>query len=251
MAKTYTKTKWVNEETPLNADNLNNIEQGIEDAINAANENENKLTQLDNSFKQHEIESISKLQELEGDLANVSQNFETKTQELEECLEEKVSREDLEDLASREDFEYIQGIVEDKADKKDLFDKDYNKLNNKPTIPTKLTDLVNDAGFIKSNEVDFGNFFTKEETKALIAKESHMTMKVVDALPTEGISATTIYLLTKANAEGNNVKKEYIYIEDKWELIGSTEVNLDGFITEEQIDTKINSAITSLLTNKY
>lgn len=27
----YTRTTWVNEETPLNADNLNNIEDGIEE----------------------------------------------------------------------------------------------------------------------------------------------------------------------------------------------------------------------------
>lgn len=32
---TYTRTIWVNEETPLNADNLNNLEQGVEDAIAA------------------------------------------------------------------------------------------------------------------------------------------------------------------------------------------------------------------------
>ena len=29
----YTRTTWVNEETPLNADNMNNLEDGVEEAI--------------------------------------------------------------------------------------------------------------------------------------------------------------------------------------------------------------------------
>lgn len=32
----YDRTTWVNEETPLNADNLNNIEDGIEEALDGA-----------------------------------------------------------------------------------------------------------------------------------------------------------------------------------------------------------------------
>ena len=36
---TYNKTTWVNEQTPLNADNLNKIEQGIEDNASAINNN--------------------------------------------------------------------------------------------------------------------------------------------------------------------------------------------------------------------
>lgn len=42
----YTKTTWVNGETPINADNLNNIENGIEtntNDINALNTNLNKI----------------------------------------------------------------------------------------------------------------------------------------------------------------------------------------------------------------
>lgn len=29
----YTRTTWVNEETPLNADNLNNLEEGVAQAV--------------------------------------------------------------------------------------------------------------------------------------------------------------------------------------------------------------------------
>ena len=33
MIMAYTRTTWVNEETPLNADNMNNLEDGVEEAI--------------------------------------------------------------------------------------------------------------------------------------------------------------------------------------------------------------------------
>lgn len=38
MSVTYNKTNWVNDVTPLDADNMNNIENGIESLVNAVNE---------------------------------------------------------------------------------------------------------------------------------------------------------------------------------------------------------------------
>jgi predicted ribonuclease toxin of YeeF-YezG toxin-antitoxin module len=43
--KSYTKTNWVNKQTPVNAQNMNKIEQGIADAIDGANEANNALSQ--------------------------------------------------------------------------------------------------------------------------------------------------------------------------------------------------------------
>ena len=42
----------------------------------------------------------------------------------------------------------LEDIDKNKADKTDLFNKDYNSLNNKPTIPTKTSELANDSGFV-------------------------------------------------------------------------------------------------------
>lgn len=47
MSSTYTKTAWVNGTTPyINAENLNKIEQGIEDAITQGNTNETAIGSL-------------------------------------------------------------------------------------------------------------------------------------------------------------------------------------------------------------
>lgn len=45
--------------------------------------------------------------------------------------------------------------------KSDTFDGDYNKLANKPVIPSKTSDLTNDSGFITAGEVPQGEDWNK------------------------------------------------------------------------------------------
>lgn len=50
MPVTYNKTNWVNDVTPLNADNMNNIENGIESLVNAVNEGGGSTITIDDSL---------------------------------------------------------------------------------------------------------------------------------------------------------------------------------------------------------
>ena len=43
MAKTYNRVNWVNNSTPVNATNLNNMDKGIKDAIEQGNTTEEAL----------------------------------------------------------------------------------------------------------------------------------------------------------------------------------------------------------------
>ena len=54
-------------------------------------------------------------------------------------------------------------------------------------------------------------------------------MAVVQTLPTENISNHTIYLVPKTG-ETNDVYDEYIYINDAWEMIGNTQVDLSNYV---------------------
>lgn len=53
-------------------------------------------------------------------------------------------------------------------------------------------------------------------------------ISVVNALPTSNISTTTIYLVT-TGSESQNLYTEYIYVDDKWEKLGTQTIDLSGY----------------------
>lgn len=61
--------------------------------------------------------------------------------------------------------------------------------------------------------------YSKLEINDLVSAIPKFSIKVVQALPTEDISTTTIYLVT-GGPETDNFYKEYIYVDNKWELLG-------------------------------
>lgn len=141
---------------------------------------------------------------------------------------------------------------------------DYTDLTNKPkinnvelsgnkttsdlgiVIPTKVSDLQNDTGFITSTVNNLTNYYlktetyTKAEVDALIEAVSTLTIEVVQVLPTHDISTTTIYLVPKATAGTQDVYDEYIYVNNDWEHIGSTEVDLSNYYTKTQVDSLLS-----------
>lgn len=66
-------------------------------------------------------------------------------------------------------------------------------------------------------------------------------IKFVDTLPTSDIDKHTIYFvpLNKADADNNNYY-EYIYNNNKWEMIGSTEFKPDNYMTKQEIIDYVN-----------
>jgi hypothetical protein len=60
----------------------------------------------------------------------------------------------------------------------------------------------------------------------LVSGLTGLKLAVVDTLPTENISESTIYLVA-VDGSTNNVYDEYLYINGVWEKIGSTQVEVD------------------------
>lgn len=66
--------------------------------------------------------------------------------------------------------------------------------------------------------------------------------EIVESLPTSDISHSTVYLL-KSSEEARNIYTEYIYTKNnEWESLGTT-VDLNGYITEENLQEAINIAL--------
>lgn len=156
-----------------------------------------------------------------------------------------------------------------------LFNKNiYNELVGK--IPTKLSELHNDDNYVQdSNYVHTDNNFTtsykdkledtyrksevynkqesysKSEIDNKIASIVTTTFEVVDELPEQGES-NVIYLVPNEQSDDNEYE-EYIWVNNKWELIGTTKVDLTPYYTSSQVDDLINpitSDVTLLKQNK-
>lgn len=124
----YTRTRWQNELTKLNARNLNNIEDGIEEALALASE------------AGAEVDTVNlKVNQASQDIVTLR----TKTSQDIETLKTEIPTK-ITDLENDSNF----------ANKNELFSKNYNDLNNKPFIPTAVSQLTNDSTFVSKNYVD-------------------------------------------------------------------------------------------------
>ena len=122
---------------------------------------------------------------------------------------------------------------------------DYSLVKNTPYIPKRLSDLENDKNFIDNTVSNLKNYYlktesyNKEEIQKMLSAISSLKMEIVEELPITNISTTTIYLKLRQDGEENNIYEEYVYINEKWEMIGTTAMKIDGLATEEYVDKRI------------
>lgn len=122
--------------------------------------------------------------------------------------------------------------------------------------PTKLSELSNDVNFITNSVNNLTNYYTKTNTYTktevndLINGITSMNVAVVQTLPTSGISATTIYLVPKSTSQTNNAYDEYLYVNNKWEKIGDTTIDLSNYALKSEIPTVTND-LTDTLKSHY
>ena len=104
---------------------------------------------------------------------------------------------------------------------------DYALIANTPTIPSDTNDLTNGAGYQTASEV-------QSAISTAIGNISGFSFEIVENLPATG-STSKVYLKLKSPSEtGDNIYTEYIFVNNKWEVIGDTSVNLD-FLTNTEI----------------
>lgn len=107
-------------------------------------------------------------------------------------------------------------------------------------VPTKLSELENDTGFITRLVNDLANYYrksetyTREEVDGKISAIPKFSIAVVDALPTENISGTTVYLV-RSGDDGGDLYTEYIFAGGAWEVLGSQRVDLTGYVTDAEL----------------
>jgi len=127
--------------------------------------------------------------------------------------------------------------------------QDSNKSIN-IAVPTKTSDIQNDNGFIVNTVNNLANYYLKSETYTqtevnnLISAAVNGRFEKVTTLPASG-EPNVIYLVPKTTTQTNNVYDEYIWQDNAWELIGSTEIDLSGYVTTTDLATALQSYLTT------
>lgn len=72
-----------------------------------------------------------------------------------------------------------------------------------------------------------------------------ISFEIVTSLPTTGV-AGTIYMISNSGT-GQNIYDEYIYVNSKWEKIGTTDVDLSGYWQKTALTEATESDINTIL----
>lgn len=72
---------------------------------------------------------------------------------------------------------------------------------------------------------------------------------IVQTLPTTDIQTNAIYLVPKSPSGTNDIYNEYVYINNSWEMLGTTQIDLSGYVTTSSLATTLlDYATTSYVT---
>ena len=117
-------------------------------------------------------------------------------------------------------------------------------------ITNRVTTLEN-AGYITKSVSDLVNYYTKtqtytkQEVNTLVDMIPKFSIEVVNSLPVTDISTTTIYLVRDDSSTGD-IYKEYIYVNNTWEILGTQRVDLSNYYTKQETynKTEVDTAIS-------
>lgn len=134
-------------------------------------------------------------------------------------------------------------IVEDRdfGTKRQTIFEGYNTNNNVYhfTIRTSALGSWTTSTFSLPNTKYLSNtYYNKEEMQEILKTLSTLNFQVVKNLPTEDIDDKVIYLVPEnlqEDGEPTAPYEEWIYINNTWELIGTTKVDLDEYVKTQDI----------------
>lgn len=122
------------------------------------------------------------------------------------------------------------------------------KINELDSITT-----VNDANVLPI--VDSSNETKKVSVTQLKLKITedlaNLHFLIVQTLPVTDIQTNVIYLVPKSPSGTNDIYNEYAYINNTWEMLGTTQIDLSDYATISYVTTAINNAIGDTLGGSY
>lgn len=111
--------------------------------------------------------------------------------------------------------------------------------------PTKLSQFTNDLEFIDKTVSNLVNYYDKTSIDQMIGQIAALSVQKVDELPAENIKTNVIYLVAKAGTTGSDLYTEYMYIDNKWEILGDTSIDLTNYLTKTGDASATTAAFTA------
>lgn len=81
----------------------------------------------------------------------------------------------------------------------------------------------------------------------VISATPGIKLTVVETLPTEDIDTDTIYLVPTEDTETDNIYDEYIYVNNAWEKIGTTEIDLTNYFTKQEVNDLLDDKADAII----
>ena len=141
----------------------------------------------------------------------------------------------------------------------------WNKIGGlfatKAEIPSDVGDLANSAGYQTSQQVEQAITGKNYTTMTAVEGKGYQTSQqveqainsalsgitgiqfsIVEQLPATG-AAGTIYLVQKTVTATGNIYTEWIYVNNKWETLGDTTVDLSDYLKKTDVSALTNAEI--------
>lgn len=100
------------------------------------------------------------------------------------------------------------------------------------------TEITKELGNLEDKKADKNNTYTKDEIDSKVAALKTLELRKVESLPEAGENQV-LYLVPKVQKE-KDIYDEYIYVDNNWEHIGTTEIDLSDYATKEELPKKIS-----------
>lgn len=102
--------------------------------------------------------------------------------------------------------------------------------------PTEVSAFNNDVGYQTAIQV-----------AEAINNSTKISKEIVESLPeTSSAKENVIYMILKENGTGSDVYDEYMIVNGKLELVGNSEVDLNGYWNESNLSEMSNSEIDNI-----
>ncbi|MCM1480439.1 MAG: hypothetical protein NC085_12105, partial [Muribaculaceae bacterium] len=118
----------------------------------------------------------------------------------------------------------------------------YDVFNSIPDLDSVITSESTAVSAASSKAV-------YDYVKSALADISSFSARIVETLPETG-STSIMYLIAKdPTGETGNVYDEYLYIDDKFELVGTTAMDLSDYVLASELHALTNSEISTIYAN--